>query len=781
MKRLRDNRGSTLVLVLVVLAIVGIFATIALAISLNNYQMKTTDAKTSDSFYSAEEIMDQIRAGLQTEVSDAMAMAYTDVMTNFSIDKSADERQEAFNVTYVNKLRQSLQGSSTVSNTCDISDTGLKRYIKASGTAVLKNSSGDEDYCLISTHEDYIVIKDLVLEYTDIKDYLSIIETDIVLNIPDMNLASTSALPSLFTFSMIGNGGVRFEEGANVLVRGSVYAGRADLVTADYYSMTEENRVSILAGTGATVNFEKMEEDINTGLIPDAYVVADGDVRVSSVADISTFDDVELWAQNILVGTQAYSTTGMTLSASMTLAGDTYVANDMVLDGASPRVNIGYKTDTLVDKGNYYGYGNNTTSKNTSSAIIINGKTPDSNTGDLVVPTLDMSQASKMVIAGYSYIGTGSIDGTDVVSGVTNSDVAMASSVAVKGDQIAYLVPAECVGVSKSSGKSLYHKNPLTYTEYNEILNNTSQYTMVDTSVTVKRLGRTLSEYTGSKAYPYQTVFVPARSGSDGLVYLYLDLDADDMRLYFNAYFATDSGSEKLKNYMDFYTNAISSPAASAQVYTAGLYASYSERSASLTYSKGKTASTYADLATMPATYENLTHYLMTQASSGAEKSLSNRVFDNTVKRSELESFLGASGRAYAQSGDAYVILVNNAGETDPFSFRDYCNSKGLDAAKNFLIIATGDVKIDADFTGSIIADGKVTVEPGVGTVKPAFDSDIRGVLNAELTGTSATRETYEFLVDGSGYLAASGLTAEAEESTVSVSDLITYENWAKR
>ena len=95
MKKL-NNKGSTLVLVIIVLAIVSVFAVVALSISLYNFQMKITDKNVKDNFYSAETVLDQICVGLQGDVSKAYSGAYSEVMQNYnsiSDNETADMKE----------------------------------------------------------------------------------------------------------------------------------------------------------------------------------------------------------------------------------------------------------------------------------------------------------------------------------------------------------------------------------------------------------------------------------------------------------------------------------------------------------------------------------------------------------------------------------------------------------------------------------------------------------------------------------------------------------------
>ena len=60
-----DNRGSSIVIVIIAMAMIGILATTLLWMSYMNYMIKISDMRNKESFYSAEEVVEQIMAGLQ--------------------------------------------------------------------------------------------------------------------------------------------------------------------------------------------------------------------------------------------------------------------------------------------------------------------------------------------------------------------------------------------------------------------------------------------------------------------------------------------------------------------------------------------------------------------------------------------------------------------------------------------------------------------------------------------------------------------------------------------
>lgn len=107
------------------------------------------------------------------------------------------------------------------------------------------------------------------------------------------------------------------------------------------------------------------------------------------------------------------------------------------------------------------------------------------------------------MLAGTAYINTQAIVNSSSV-GTQNSNVGMGESISVKGDQIAYLVPPECIGTSGdgADAKSLYNKNPLSYKEYKDITatgQDQTKYTEVNANVVSTKTGKSLSAYLPEK------------------------------------------------------------------------------------------------------------------------------------------------------------------------------------------------------------------------------------------------------------------------------------------
>lgn len=72
---------------------------------------KATNRISKNNFYDAERVLDEIRLGLQSDVSDAMSQAYVETMADYT-GKSTAKRTKHFNETYIKVLRSKLAQSS---------------------------------------------------------------------------------------------------------------------------------------------------------------------------------------------------------------------------------------------------------------------------------------------------------------------------------------------------------------------------------------------------------------------------------------------------------------------------------------------------------------------------------------------------------------------------------------------------------------------------------------------------------------------------------------------
>lgn len=183
-----NNAGSAIVTVIVVVAFVSILATTILYVSGMNFYMKMTDLKTKVSFYEAETALEEVKAVLEAEAGRAGAEAYTEIMVNYAATESGVRTYR-----YGQRFMELLQ-SNFAERTLDPANPAVTLYTYEE---VLQNivNAGYTGAGLpvpditcpdigIEINENYAILKNVELTYTDAEGYVTEISTDYVINIP---------------------------------------------------------------------------------------------------------------------------------------------------------------------------------------------------------------------------------------------------------------------------------------------------------------------------------------------------------------------------------------------------------------------------------------------------------------------------------------------------------------------------------------------------------------------------------------------------------------------
>lgn len=740
MKR-NDNRGSSILMVILVAAGIGVMAAIALWVSLRNVQMKTTDAEIKESFYSAEGVLEQVKAGVKEKAEAAYKEAVTKDLENFAkygnssqtpaggVSSStvsekarrAEDFKKNFKDTFKSSIDRGTAGEyniKSISNLVDQSLLNSPTYPYAVVSAMNGGFSRDEG--ILKDEDDKLVLKGIKVRYVSEDEQVSEIVTDITVAVPKPDVVSGTSDLDLFEYAIIGDKGVEVIAG-NVDIKGSVYAGFSDSL----------NKQAFVA-----------KSYTNVGLY-DKTLIANGTVYVAGNASLKASPNQKIWAGGILLD-----------GGRAELTGASYVADDLTLSGVRSSAKI---------SGTYKGYGDDKNVASSSSAIIINGK--DS--------SIDMSGAKEVALAGYSYIATGNerLRDNSIGEARNNKDIKMGESIAVKGNQIAYLMPGEWIGTD-SNKESKFGHNPLSYDEYNKLLNEKDSsgknYVLVDTKARAYKTGKTFEDYGVTKSdldANYTKIFVQPITGisSDGLVYFYVNLPQDKAARYFSDFYAADKNrAEELKKHTDYYTDTIKS-ATEANIKTVGNYTLYDN---DLVVLPGKT-STIDNTGKFIKTFRALCTNLTTKVKAGQRE---NEVFKNIINEAVLRGYLaGVVKKEVSVNGVKAVITSGNY---------DYNSSSG-DVR---LIVANGDVTVKRNFTGTIIANGKVTVN-SAGEIKSDDSGIIKNLISEPLTA-GGSDYFYKVFRDGEAF-AASGSTVSGNDlfadGSVDLSKLVSYSNWKKK
>lgn len=203
-----NNKGSALVIVVVVIAFITILATLILYISVMNYQMKANDYRTKVSFYGAEIPLEEMRLQMAIDMSQACKNAYMEIMTKFDSLSTGEARKNAFVGEVFSQLqdvwddRNQIPGGTTswLNGFCDVlNDTTTDEYHIIAGDAdtvscgtdcgcayhiILLNMSGDR--LEFDALKNRAVLKNIKVVYTE-NGFTSIITTDFCFYVPDFD------------------------------------------------------------------------------------------------------------------------------------------------------------------------------------------------------------------------------------------------------------------------------------------------------------------------------------------------------------------------------------------------------------------------------------------------------------------------------------------------------------------------------------------------------------------------------------------------------------------
>lgn len=400
-------------------------------------------------------------------------------------------------------------------------------------------------------------------------------------------------------------------------------------------------------------------------------------------------------------------------SGEIDLSGDTFISDDLNLRGDGAKA---------VLSGRYFGYGNSTTEAQNSSSIIVNGKHT----------LLDMSGLSALILAGHSFID------------YSGTEIAMGQSISVKSDQVAYLLPESCLPAGFTNP---YQTNADNNTLYSQIT-----------------LGETLSAYGINDNNKNQYIkLIHKQLGNITIVYFCIMFPTPvDANAYFKNYFLENYVS--IQRYLDLYSSGILlnnplTPNLAGGMYTfnTGINSEdASDDTRNLINATSVPASTIQEISD---SYANLCVTLSKALEGGGEASPYEYILD-TYK---MDALTGTA--SYSKDGAVRAVVTNTS---------NYKVSDALALGPVNLIISSGNILVDEDFTGLIIAKGSVDL------------------LHSVTADSTAATEALQALLTGGGgsYLNPKYFSSENETSggmqngTASdfwdLNKLVAFENWKK-
>lgn len=205
-QRKRNNAGSAMVTVLVVIVFISIMATVMLYLSGANFQMKTTDFRTKESFYQAETPVEELRAQLVKDVEIAFAKAYTATVSEYSGMGDMATRESNFRQHFCDEMDTIWENRCGVivpdpSNpTYRVFDwvTGITNVVESVASDAYLNIEVTPSLGFDTSESGLVILRGVTVTYDSPQYYTSIITTDFCITIPKVNWSGTfdSAVPA---------------------------------------------------------------------------------------------------------------------------------------------------------------------------------------------------------------------------------------------------------------------------------------------------------------------------------------------------------------------------------------------------------------------------------------------------------------------------------------------------------------------------------------------------------------------------------------------------------
>ena len=690
-----NNRGAGIVVVLVSMVCVALMGASILFMSYTAIRLKATERQASKDFYSAETAVDEIRAGVQSVASEAIASAYKYALENYSSGLDVTSR---FQAKFIADLKNSYLFRGDTST--DERVAKLQSFVSNSSAQV----SGSCEVYYDDDKPNELVLEDITVTYTANNGYTTTISTDIFINAPKFSyLTSSTRLSGLPEHALIAREELKQDDSyrSELEILGSAYAGTMTLGT-DGSKLTISNGSLVCAG--------------------DAKI--SGKTTGGRLVTLPASDDTpfKFWAGRIVVDS----------NSSVNLDGETRVPDDLELAGRGAEA---------VLSGSYYGFGDGTSddgrttgNANRSSAILVNG----------AKSTLNVSGLRRLMLAGRAFISNTLYPGATLEDGGYDPEnLETLESVSVRSNQQMYLLdPKYLSGVSE---------NPV-----------------IATSEDAELVGLTTEGSTLAETYDFELkhLQLPATGVNTGQLVHYFLMEFDDdvkVSAYFEDYFRENSA--QINSYLNAGSN-LNSLTISAPGYAIG--------GKNGDYSVIRADDADFGWDSLRSTFELLKTTLIDpnpdiDIDNPDDPKYPYDPYDYIVNDTKVNAVNGIRNFMLDVDGDGVREIV--AVVTD----EDFVITSGDDYDDLLMVISSGNVTVNRDFTGLVISGKTIEIK---GNVKLKADPNWVAAAFTAKNEVNENESFSEYLLHGTD--AVLGEDLQMNTDGWNMNSIVTYKNWIK-
>lgn len=752
----KDDSGSAFIFVVIGVMFVSMVGATVMSVATNYVTTVIVDHYSTGNFYQTEGYLAEVRSGIEELAGKVNEKAYLDVVEHYTSPKMTSQMKTVYGKKYLTGIVRKLNHDALAptETSAEIKDIETQPAVNSKVTTDWKPLSMDlikkmsTDPGNLSTSygtndlryrfeydteekELYLVIRGLVIKYTDETDYHSSVKTDIRVGVPDYAFEGNRTYEELKHYISISDDILCVDTNNNssaATVAGNIYSGTAKVPV----DPNNDNDSGIQVHPKAKAEF-KSKRIISRGNL---NIFTGADVKISGLSGMTSLG--ELWLKNIVVRKPA-SASGGTMTSQLNIHDNAYILDDTSIEDDNSTVNLG---------GNYYGYSynrDNTDSATSlrsdySSTILINGK----NT------TLTSDGLMKLILAGRTFVQRNEklADGTYQES---VNDIMMGESLAIKSNQIAYLVPEDFI---------IGGHNPLVGSEVGDDTDAKNKVNIAALkSLVVGNEGKTMGEFLKDGDE------ITANYNNSGqYVYLYLNFKSEAAaNEYFSCYYNQTEGvapntTTPNKDYLDDRAQSYIATLDGSMKISPALYLIagnivsdyYSNTGAQIQHSPNYFEGTDVENMHPVAQLLNdgqskMRNYLglqMTLLSSGSENVADVRgMLDDKTKKELVKNvvlnIIDTSGKPeeddneFSKDGNPLPDLVDSVPGYSDWKIVCHNDNYTIPPSMNKgIILCAKNVTVSSDFEGLIIAGGKVSVtSAGSYKANPAVVGDILDII----------------------------------------------------
>lgn len=690
-KKKLNNQGAVLLFVICVVAMVSLIGSVLLIRTANARDAEEQERKANETFYKAEGGSNDLVGALEQISQDAVKMAFSDLMVNYTNLESEKDRRERYAKIFKQIVSEKINKSSSAQNLIrtalnmplkddeDTNDDDLDIKVDF-GSVISGEFETDPD------EKQKFTIKDVTFSYTENGSQTTIrTNINIEADVPKVGKAiSNGSLCQFQDFALISGGNLedpieRVSTQEKKII-GNTFVEK-DLIVAGYTkSGTQKKPVTV-----SFVDSKKL-------LVKGNIIVKNGAQLNITNSKTNLNSGYGVWAKNLNVSS----------GGTLKVLANSYIADDLNLSGTDSTAIFNGDINLPVS---YVGYNGGENASEKNSAITIN-------TGKNI--NLDMSSLSNLVLRGNTYIQDKLWEETDV-NGKTNDalnklGVLQGESVAYKDMQAMYLVPSECLRSKQ---------NPMIDSDYFKLSESEQKSMMLSMSFETQKGGNPylfdLTPYLDS-ANPYVTRFSILSPAGETFVYFYLNFKSTvAASQFFTAYLETEKGTlvkDQVKNLASSKISLAKNNYTISNYFTLNKevnsgyqYEEPTKEFSYITVESGKAKQRYNGLFSM-FRFDAMT--VIDEKYNVIEEAIVNKSVLESADTS-LKKFSYNSGEGGSSKLRFYV--VNGDLEVDAALFSEFNNEKGI-------ILVNGEIDftnaVNLDFTGLIIATGGVKLNTGM-------------------------------------------------------------------